>query len=88
MSKVRKEAQSICDNIDWSILYYDPEELERKNREYSLNEKYQEGISQGIMNTQVQIINNMLKANFTKEQILQSLDISENEYYDLIQKEK
>ena len=84
MSKVRKEAQSICDNIDWSMLYYDPEELQRKNREYALNEKYQEG----IIARNIQIINNMLKANFTKEQILQSLDISENEYYDLIQKEK
>ena len=77
MSEVKKEVQKVCNDLDWSMLFYDPKEIERNN-----------AIDQGVQMRNIEIIANMQKAEFTKEQILLSLGIDEDEYDRIIKEKK
>ena len=88
MSDVKKEVHRVCDGMDWSMLFYDPKELEKRCHEEALEEKFNEGmkqgLEQGINERNTQIVKNMLEANLTKEAIMSYLGINEEEYNRII----
>ena len=58
--------------------------LMNTEKQMAVKEGIKQGIEQGILQRNIGIINNMQNAGFTKEQILKSLDISEEEYNKII----
>ena len=93
MEDVKKEIIRVTDGLDWSALYYNPDELAKNDL---LENARQEGIEQGIMqgitqgieqgsNDKMQeIIKNMIALKFSKENIINATGISQEKLDELL----
>ena len=88
MEDVKKEMRRATDGLDWSMLYYNQEEIDRHNIEEAKRiataEGLAEGLSKGEKKHTLQVLKNMLDDNLSYDMIKKYLDLSQEQLDSLL----